>query len=45
MREKTHAHRNFQDDVLQEVKQERLERMIESFNRNLGIITSEEVGK
>jgi len=45
MREKTHAHRNFQDDVPAEVKQARLERMIESFNRNLGLITKEEVGK
>jgi len=45
MREKTHAHRNYQDDVPPEVKQARLERMIESFNRNLALITQKEVGK
>ena len=31
MREKTHAHRNFVDNVKAEVKQERLEKMIEKF--------------
>lgn len=31
MREKTHAHRQFQDDVPEEVKQRRLKEMIDTF--------------
>lgn len=31
MRPKTHAHRNYQDDVTPEIKQKRLERMIKVF--------------
>lgn len=31
MRPKTHAHRNYKDDVPPEVKQQRLERMIKVF--------------
>ncbi len=31
MREKTHAHRNYVDDVPEEVKQERLKKMIDTF--------------
>jgi tRNA A37 methylthiotransferase MiaB len=34
MREKTHAHRNYQDDVPPEIKQARLEQMIENFHKN-----------
>jgi tRNA A37 methylthiotransferase MiaB len=45
MREKTHAHRNYTDDVPAEVKQNRLERMIETFHRNQLIATQKEVGK
>ena len=31
MREKTHAHRNYKDDVSEEVKQRRLKQMIDTF--------------
>lgn len=31
MREKTHAHRNYVDDVPNEVKKDRLRRMIDTF--------------
>lgn len=34
MREKTHAHRRLQDNVPEDVKKERLKRMIEVFKRN-----------
>ncbi len=45
MREKTHAHRNFTDDVPAEVKQERLERMIQTFLKNQLIATQKELGR
>lgn len=31
MREKTHAHRNYQDDVPEEIKNKRLKKMIDTF--------------
>jgi len=45
MREKTHAHRNFTDDVPAEVKQERLERMIQTFLKNQLIATQKELNR
>ena len=42
MREKTHAHRNYTDDVLPEIKQKRLERMIDTFLKNQLIATQRE---
>ncbi|KAK1587534.1 hypothetical protein Q3G72_013927 [Acer saccharum] len=36
MREKTHAHRNYVDDVLDEVKQRRLTELIEAFRESTG---------
>ena len=35
MRERTHAHRNYQDDVPEKVKKERLKRMIDTFEETL----------
>jgi tRNA A37 methylthiotransferase MiaB len=34
MREKTHAHRRFQDDVPEDIKQARLRRMIDTFKKH-----------
>lgn len=34
MREKTHAHRRMKDNVPENVKKERLNRMIDTFKRN-----------
>jgi tRNA A37 methylthiotransferase MiaB len=34
MREKTHAHRRMQDNVPEDIKQQRLVRMIDTFKRN-----------
>ncbi|XP_057542224.1 CDK5RAP1-like protein [Amaranthus tricolor] len=36
MREKTHAHRNYTDDVPEDVKQRRLQKMIETFRGSTG---------
>lgn len=36
MREKTHAHRNYSDDVPEEVKQRRLTELIETFRESTG---------
>jgi tRNA A37 methylthiotransferase MiaB len=33
MREKTHAHRNYQDNIPADVKQKRLENLIETAHR------------
>lgn len=45
MREKTHAHRSMKDDVPEEVKKERLTRMIDTFLKAQLDITKEEVGR
>ena len=45
MREKTHAHRKFLDDIPEDVKQRRLREMIEVFHQNQEIISKEEVGR
>jgi tRNA A37 methylthiotransferase MiaB len=44
MREKTHAYRNYPDDVSQEVKMDRLKRMVEWFEKDLGETYAKEVG-
>jgi tRNA-2-methylthio-N6-dimethylallyladenosine synthase len=45
LREKTHAHRNYKDDVDPEVKKTRLEEIIQNYRKMLGEITQQEVGK
>jgi tRNA-2-methylthio-N6-dimethylallyladenosine synthase len=44
MREKTHAHRRMQDNVPDDVKQERLVRMINVFKENQLIKQKQEIG-
>ncbi|XP_053678909.1 CDK5RAP1-like protein [Anopheles nili] len=45
MREKTSAHRRFNDDVPEEIKQERLRQMISAFRRGAERLNSKFVGK
>ena len=45
LREKTHAHRRMEDDVLEDVKQERLRTMIDIFKKHQLIKQKEEIGK
>lgn len=45
MRERTHAHRNFTDDVLPAIKQQRLEKMIETFHKHQKIVIEQEKGR
>ncbi|EOA16216.1 hypothetical protein CARUB_v10004356mg [Capsella rubella] len=44
MREKTHAHRNYTDDVPEEVKQRRLTELIEAFRETTGPCFDSQVG-
>lgn len=44
MREKTHAHRTMKDNVPEDVKKERLVRMIEIFKKNQLIKQKEDIG-
>ena len=44
MREKTHAHRNYVDDVPEEIKQRRLTELIEVFRKSTGKCYDSEVG-
>ncbi|KAK2426840.1 CDK5RAP1 protein [Trifolium repens] len=44
MREKTHAHRNYDDDVPEETKQRRLTELIETFRESTGKCYDEQVG-
>ncbi|KAI4327679.1 hypothetical protein L6164_020108 [Bauhinia variegata] len=44
MREKTHAHRNYVDDVPEEVKQRRLTELIEAFRESTGQCFDSQVG-
>lgn len=44
MREKTHAHRNYADDVPEDVKQRRLTEMIETFRESTGQRYDSQVG-
>ncbi|KAH1026275.1 CDK5RAP1-like protein [Dendroctonus ponderosae] len=44
MREKTTAHRRFKDDVPQEVKMQRLQRMIEVYRRHSYVLNCSEIG-
>ncbi|XP_045817446.1 CDK5RAP1-like protein [Trifolium pratense] len=44
MREKTHAHRNYEDDVPEETKQRRLTELIETFRESTGKCYDEQVG-
>lgn len=44
MREKTHAHRNYIDDVPEEIKQRRLTEMIEAFRGSTGQCFDSQVG-
>ncbi|XVE82546.1 hypothetical protein DITRI_Ditri16bG0014000 [Diplodiscus trichospermus] len=44
MREKTHAHRNYTDDVPEEVKQRRLTELIEAFRESTGQHYDSQVG-
>lgn len=44
MREKTHAHRNYTDDVPEEVKQRRLTELIEAFRESTGQCFDSQVG-
>ncbi|GLT39190.1 hypothetical protein SLA2020_133960 [Shorea laevis] len=44
MREKTHAHRNYVDDVPDEVKQRRLTELIQAFRENTGQCYDSQVG-
>lgn len=44
MREKTHAHRNYTDDVPEEVKQRRLTELIETFRETTGPCYDSQVG-
>lgn len=45
MREKTHAHRSMTDDVPENVKQNRLQRMIDTFLKAQLEITKKEIGR
>jgi tRNA A37 methylthiotransferase MiaB len=45
LREKTHAHRRMNDDVPEDVKQERLRAMIEVFKKNQLFKQNEDIGK
>jgi tRNA A37 methylthiotransferase MiaB len=45
LREKTHAHRNYKDDVPEEEKKKRLTEVIESFRKNLKIRIQQEMGR
>ena len=45
MREKTHAHRRMQDDVPPEIKQARLQRMIDTFLKYQYERSEAEIGK
>lgn len=45
MREKTHAHRSMVDDVPEQVKKDRLQRMIDTFMKAQLDITQKEIGK
>ena len=45
MREKTHAHRNYEDNVPEEVKQRRLKQMIDTFVELQKPLFQAEVGK
>jgi len=44
MREKTHAHRNYVDDVPEEVKQRRLAELIETFRESTGKCFDSQIG-
>lgn len=44
MREKTHAHRNYTDDVPEQVKQRRLTELIETFRESTGECYDSQVG-
>ncbi|CAL1360923.1 unnamed protein product [Linum trigynum] len=44
MREKTHAHRNYADDVPEEVKQRRLTELIEIFRESTGQCYDSQIG-
>lgn len=44
MREKTHAHRNYVDDVADEVKQRRLTELIEAFRESTGQCYDSQIG-
>jgi len=44
MREKTHAHRNYVDDVPEDVKQRRLTEMIEAFRESTGVRYDSQIG-
>ncbi|KAK7406765.1 hypothetical protein VNO78_08396 [Psophocarpus tetragonolobus] len=44
MREKTHAHRNYVDDVPEEVKQRRLAELIEAFRESTGQCFDSQIG-
>lgn len=45
MRERTHAHRNYEDDVPEEVKQRRLKQMIDLFVELQAPLNQKEIGK
>ncbi len=45
LREKTHAHRSLKDDVPEDVKKDRLKRMIDTFLKAQLDITKEEIGR
>ncbi|KAG2383612.1 hypothetical protein C9374_004283 [Naegleria lovaniensis] len=44
LREKTHAHRNYQDDVPPEVKNRRLNELVQTYKNNLSLQYAKEVG-
>lgn len=44
MREKTHAHRNYVDDVPEEIKQRRLAELIETFRESTGQCFDSQIG-
>jgi len=44
MREKTHAHRNYVDDVPEEIKQRRLAELIETFRESTGKCFDSQIG-
>jgi tRNA A37 methylthiotransferase MiaB len=45
MREKTHAHRNMVDDVPEEIKKDRLKRMIDVFLKNQWEASKKDIGR
>ncbi|KAM3133495.1 hypothetical protein pb186bvf_014337 [Paramecium bursaria] len=45
MREKTHAHRNFTDDIPQDVKQQRLSTLIDQFHKIQKVENQKEIGR